>query len=65
MVVDHLEWDIFGGFTGQERFGATVVDLAVVVAARDRVLDRSAIQVPLLASELGMIGPDEAVDGHR
>jgi hypothetical protein len=28
------------------------------------VLDRGAIQVPLFASEFGMIGPDKAVDGH-
>lgn len=60
-----VEGNAIGRSAANEPFGPAVVDLAVGVAVFDRLLDIEATQTALATTELGVRGPDEALDLHR
>ncbi len=65
MVVYGFKTDPVGGEALNEPVGLSVVDLPSAVSVADCLLDIRSRQVSFVKPKQGVIGPDEALDGHR
>jgi hypothetical protein len=65
MVVYGFKTDPVGGETLDEPVGLSVVDLPSAVSVADRLLGIRSRQMSFVKPKQGVVGPGEALDGHR